>query len=136
MFSKKYKPLNIVWETTLKCNMKCIHCGSSAGCERKNELTTKESIEVLNNLKKLGVNLVTMMGGEPFLRKDWEIIAKHIKSLDMDLTIISNGFLINKNIISKLKKLDPYTVAISIDGGKKETHDKIRGFNGSFDGGA
>ena len=25
--------------------MKCIHCGSSAGCERKNELTTKESIE-------------------------------------------------------------------------------------------
>jgi radical SAM protein with 4Fe4S-binding SPASM domain len=112
--------------------MKCIHCGSSAGCERKKELTTKESIDALNDLKKLGINLVTMMGGEPFLRKDWEIIAQHIKSLGMELTIISNGFLINEKMISKLKKLDPYTIAISIDGGKKETHDKIRGINGSF----
>jgi radical SAM protein with 4Fe4S-binding SPASM domain len=133
MFSRKYKPLNIVWETTLKCNMNCIHCGSSAGSKRKKELSTEEAVNVLNDLKKLGTNLVTMMGGEPFLRKDWDIIAEHIKNIGMELTIISNGFIIDKKIVSKLKKLNPYTVGISIDGGKKETHDNIRRINGSFE---
>ena len=85
MFSRKYKPLNIVWETTLKCNMNCIHCGSSAGSKRKKELSTEEAVNVLNDLKKLGTNLVTMMGGEPFLRKDWDIIAEHIKNIGMDI---------------------------------------------------
>jgi radical SAM protein with 4Fe4S-binding SPASM domain len=133
MFFKKYKPLNIVWETTLKCNMNCIHCGSSAGTKRNKELTTKEAIKVLDDLRKLGTNLVTMMGGEPFLRKDWEIIAKHIKDIGMELTIITNGYLIDEKIISKLRKLDPYTIGISIDGGKKETHDSIRRVKGSFE---
>jgi len=133
MFFKKYKPLNIVWETTLNCNMNCIHCGSSAGNKRKKELSTKESIKLLNDFRELGTNLVTMMGGEPFLRKDWEIIAKHIKDVGMELTIISNGYLIDEKKISKLRKLDLYTLGISIDGGKKETHNGIRGIKGSFE---
>jgi radical SAM protein with 4Fe4S-binding SPASM domain len=133
MILKKYKPLNVVWETTLRCNMKCMHCGSSAGNGRKNELTTRESIALCNDLKKIGTNLITMMGGEPLVRKDWNIIATHIRDVGLELTIISNGFLINKNTVSQLKKLDPYAVAISLDGGKEETHDLIRGMKGSFE---
>jgi MoaA/NifB/PqqE/SkfB family radical SAM enzyme len=81
----------------------------------------------------MGTNLIAMMGGEPFLRNDWNIIATHIKNLGLELTIISNGFLINEKTISQLKKLDPYTVAISLDGSSAEVHDSIRGVNGSFD---
>jgi radical SAM protein with 4Fe4S-binding SPASM domain len=132
MLIKNFKPLGVVWETTLRCNMNCMHCGSSAGQSRENELSTKESINLIKDLKDIGTNVITMMGGEPFLRKDWNTIATHIKNLGMELIIISNGFLIDENKISQLKKLNPYAVAISLDGGTSETHDTIRRVNGSF----
>ena len=130
---KKYKPRSVVWETTLKCNMNCMHCGSSAGPSRKDELTTEECINLCDELKNAGTTLITMMGGEPFLRKDWNTIATHIRNIGLELTIITNGFLIDEKTVSQLKQLNPYTVAISIDGSNAETHDSIRRIKGSFE---
>ena len=132
MIRKKYVPISVIWEITLACNMNCIHCGSSAGKVRSNELTTQEALDLCEELKELGTGLVTLMGGEPFLRKDWYIIAKRIKELGMDLTFISNGLIIDKKIISQLKELKPYAVAISLDGALPETHDSIRGVKGAY----
>ncbi len=43
---------NLFWETTLRCNAKCKHCGSRAGenCKIKDELTTEE---IKNCLKSI-----------------------------------------------------------------------------------
>jgi len=133
MFRSKFIPVIAIWEITLACNMKCMHCGSTAGKTRSNELTTKETLALCKELNELGTELVTLMGGEPFLRKDWYQISQEIKDLGMDLTFISNGFAINEEIVSKLRQLDPYAVAISLDGAVSETHDSIRGLKGSFD---
>ena len=113
--------------------MNCMHCGSSAGCSRKNELTTEEAICLCDELKDIGTTLITMMGGEPFLRKDWNIIANHIRNIGLELTIITNGFLVDEKTVSQLKNLDPYAIAISLDGGKAETHDFVRRAKGSFE---
>jgi len=113
--------------------MNCMHCGSSAGFSRKNELSTDECISLCDELKEAGATLITMMGGEPFMRKDWHIIATHIRDIGMELTIITNGLLINEKTISQLKELNPYTVGISIDGSNAETHDSIRRVKGSFE---
>ena len=133
MFKKRYTPISVVWETTLNCNMKCLHCGSSAGQSRRNELTTQEGLNLCKDLKKLGTRLITLMGGEPFLRKDWHILAQHIRNLGMNFTIMSNGLIIDEKIVSQLVKLDPYAVAISMDGGTAETHNSIRRVNTSFE---
>lgn len=133
MLKSKFIPVSVVWEITLACNMKCLHCGSSAGKARVGELTTKEALNLCEELKKLGTSLITLMGGEPFLRPDWYIIAQKIKDLGMDLTCISNGLIIDNNIVTQLKKLNPYAVAISLDGGIAKTHDSIRGTKGSFE---
>jgi radical SAM protein with 4Fe4S-binding SPASM domain len=129
----KYKVGQVVWETTLRCNLKCIHCGSSAGKSRPNELSTDESLNLCEDLKKLEAQEICLMGGEPFLRKDWYTIAVKIKDLDIKLLFISNGYNINNDIISKLVKLEPYAVSTSLDGSTPETHDYIRGIEGSFD---
>lgn len=133
MFKKRYAPLSVVWETTLACNMKCLHCGSSAGQSRKNELTTQEGLGLCEDLKKLGTRLITLMGGEPFLRKDWHVLAQHIRGLGMNLTIMSNGLLIDEKIVSQLKELDPYAISISLDGGIAETHNSVRKVGNSFE---
>lgn len=131
---KKHIPISVVWETTLACNMNCIHCGSSAGKRRVKELSTDESMKVLDDLKTLGTRVVSMMGGEPFLRRDWEDIALYIRDLNMNLTFMSNGLLIDDEIIAKLKNIDPYAVTISLDGATADIHNAIRGVNNSFDG--
>jgi radical SAM protein with 4Fe4S-binding SPASM domain len=122
-----------LYELTLGCNMSCIHCGSSAGQKRTKELTIKEWNNVTKQLADLNCREITLLGGEPFLRKDWYKISKEIKDRGMKIIFMSNGLLINEKTIVKLKKIEPKVVSISIDGARKETHDKIRQVKGSFD---
>lgn len=133
MFRKKYAPKSALFELTLKCNMRCMHCGSSAGKKRNRELTPNQWKNVTKELVELGCKKIAILGGEPFLRKDWYEISENIKQYNLKLLFISNGYLINDNIVKQLRKLDPYAVAISIDGAKAVTHDKIRQLQGSFD---
>lgn len=126
-----YKPSQVVWEITLKCNLKCFHCGSSAGKERTNELTTKESLKVCKELAEIGFRGIGLMGGELFLRKDWDIITKEIKDLGMAVSTITNGYFNPDKIIPKLVKLEVDCVTVGFDGTEK-MHDQIRGVKGSF----
>ena len=75
--------------------MNCIHCGSSAGQKRTSELTTEEWDDVTKQLADLNCKEITLLGGEPFLRKDWYEISKEVKNRDIEITYMSNGFLIN-----------------------------------------
>jgi len=120
-----------VWELTLKCNSKCIHCGSLAGKPRSDELNTEEALTLVNDLHTCGYDGIALMGGEPFLRDDWYEIAKETKKNKMKLTIVSNGLEIIDQI-EKLKKLEIDCISISLDGGKPQTHDYLRGIKGAF----
>ena len=70
MFKKKYFPYAALFELTLKCNMRCIHCGSEAGTQRIEELSTNEWKTVIEYLSKMGCKSITLLGGEPFIRRD------------------------------------------------------------------
>ena len=112
--------------------MRCIHCGSSAGNDRPKELTKKEWIDVSKKLNEIGTQLVAFSGGEPLIRKDWFEIGQNVRNLGMDLSIISNGYAIDKKTISQFRKLEPYSVAISLDGATASTHNSVRQVEGSF----
>lgn len=129
-----YKPEVCVWETTYRCNVNCIHCGSDCTeLTRENELNTIEAISMMEQLADLGCNHVTLSGGEPLLRKDWPVIAHKIKQLGMDLLFISNGYIINPETVATIARLRPRSFGISIDGGTADLHDYIRGKKGCFD---
>jgi radical SAM protein with 4Fe4S-binding SPASM domain len=128
---KEYKPSQVVWEITLKCNLNCLHCGSSAGKKRSKELTTKESLKICKELADIGFKGIGLMGGELFLRKDWEIISKEIKDRGMALSTVTNGYFDPDKIIPKLARLETDCVTVGFDGTKK-IHDHIRGVDGSF----
>jgi len=101
-----YKLKCAVWELTLKCNLRCSHCGSSAGIPRKNELTTKECFKLCEELADLGCKDVSLMGGEPFLREDWFQVAQCVNNLGMNLNFVSNGIVLDR-YIDKIAKLKP-----------------------------
>src|SRR5438105_15141290 len=68
---RRTRPIYAVWEITLACDLACRHCGSRAGRERPDELTTAEALDLVDQIADLGVKEVTLIGGEAYLREDW-----------------------------------------------------------------
>ncbi|MFC1698249.1 radical SAM protein [Nanoarchaeota archaeon] len=125
-------PDSVVWEYTLQCNSKCLHCGSNAKDKRENELSTEESLDLVDQIKDVGFKKIFLSGGEPTLRKDWIKIAERIKEHDIQLGIISNVLHWDDKTIDQISNLNPYSIGISIDG-EPESHDYFRGVKGSHD---
>ena len=126
------KPRFCVWEVTLNCNMRCLHCGSYAGASRVNELSLEEAFSVADQLADLGCERLTLSGGELLLRADWDKIAERLIMRGIRVGIISNGFFMDRNMgkITRLRRLE--LVAMSIDG-LRDTHDRFRRVEGSYD---
>lgn len=129
----KQGPACAVWELTLACNLKCLHCGSTAGGRRAAELSTSEALALCEDLKKSGCGGVALMGGEPLLRKDFFEIASRVRGLGMELSVITNGTVWPEDIFKRLKELSPRAVAVSLDAADPGLHDRIRGMSGAFE---
>ncbi|MBR4661360.1 MAG: radical SAM protein [Clostridia bacterium] len=114
-----------VWEITLACCFRCAYCGSRAGEARENELSTEECLSVAEQLADMGCRRVSMIGGEVFMRPDWETIVGALTSRGVITCIITNGFRMTEPIIAALKRVGIESVAVSIDG-VAEVHDKYR----------
>jgi radical SAM protein with 4Fe4S-binding SPASM domain len=128
----EYKPEFCVWELTLKCNMKCRHCGSMAGKARENELTVDECLNVAEQLADLGCRQVTLIGGEVFLYEGWEKISRKLSEKGVGVNLITNGFLLGDKQIAQIKYARLTNVGISLDG-MENNHNNIRNVNTSFE---
>ncbi|MEW6364539.1 MAG: radical SAM protein [Acidobacteriota bacterium] len=130
-------PQAAVWETTLACDMRCRHCGSYAGRARAEELPTRVTLDLCDQLIDIGCSRVILSGGETFLREDWEEIATRLLRGRCEVGIISNGLMLGTGsaLLDRLTSVrlesGEITVGISLDG-LEETHDSIRGMPGSF----
>ena len=121
----EYKLLNGVWELTMECNMRCKHCGSSCAVEQEDELTTLEALNLCDELKELGMEYITLSGGEPTLRKDLPAIIRKLTDNGIMVSIITNAWIVDDMIVNQAKDAGVKAIAISIDG-LLPTHDKIR----------
>lgn len=126
------KPELVVWEYTLRCNSKCMHCGSDAKNARENELDSSEAIDVVKKISDAGFKRVILSGGEPTLRTDWLATAEAIKEAGMQVGIISTALHWDKRTIDQVASLDMYSVGFSVDG-DQQMHDYLRGVRGSHD---
>ena len=113
----RYRPRVCVWELTLRCNLRCLHCGATAGSARPDELTTAEALRVADELAALKTREVTLMGGEIFLRPDWLAVAEALRAGDVQLVVFTNCTLITPERIAQLRALEPRTIGTSLDGG-------------------
>ncbi len=131
MIQKTYTPAYCVWELTLKCNMNCLHCGSRAGEARENELSLEEALNVADDLIELGCQQLSLIGGEVFLYKGWEKIARRLTDNKILVNIITNGYLMGDKQIEEIKYSKISNVIISVDG-MTENHNRIRNNEKSF----
>jgi len=126
-------PVVIVWNYTNHCNLNCIHCHQNSGASEERELTTKEVFTVIEKLGDCGLSILTFSGGEPLVRSDIFDAITRAHDTGMLCTIASNGTLMTKEVVEKLKKAGITRVEIGLDGCTSETHNFLRNTPGSFE---
>ncbi|GBF11996.1 radical SAM protein [Tepidibacillus infernus] len=128
------QPRLIFWELTEGCNLKCVHCRATAQPNRnKEELSTEEAYQVIDQIASLGDPILILTGGEPLYRPDFYEIASYALQKGLKVALATNGTLIDQYHARKIKEIGIKRVSISIDGANKETHDGFRGIPGAFD---
>ncbi len=86
-------PIFIKWYITELCNLRCKHCYLS---EYKAHSNLKLIFEFLNFFHQKGVIGYSLLGGEPLLRKDLELIVTKICEYKQSVNISTNGILATK----------------------------------------
>jgi radical SAM protein with 4Fe4S-binding SPASM domain len=124
-------PFIIGWELTLTCNLRCRHCGSTAGSPREHELSTEEALSLCDQFPELLVQEVNFTGGEPLLRSDWMQIASRLADHEIKTKIITNGLSLTPEAIRRMADAGIAGVGVSLDG-LERVHDHIRGYAGLF----
>lgn len=128
---ERFRPIYVVWEVTLACNLKCIHCGSRAGSKRDNELNTEECISLIQQLHEQGTREITLIGGEAYLRADWLTLVREIADRGILCGMQSGGRALTEEKIAAAAAAGLTSAGVSIDG-LAEVHDRLRGVPGSF----
>ncbi len=125
----------LFWEATLNCNFLCKHCWSNAWEKHiKETLSTQEIknafLDISNNFDSKKIT-IAITWWEPLLRKDLFEVMEYASSLWFYWWMVTNWYLINENLIEKMKKSWMKTIDISIDWLEKN-HDNFRNKIWSF----
>ena len=135
---KKYREpelRHLFLELTLRCNERCLHCGSSCGSEPCREMSLADYRKLLDEVKAdLGTKRtqICITGGEPMLRRDFFEIVGYVHELGFRWGMTSNATLITEEAAQRLAETGMGTISVSLDG-LREHHDALRQTPGAFD---
>lgn len=121
-------PLACGLVVTENCNMRCPMCILPRRYMKdpKDENTDTWK-RVIDNLHELGIGGIAISGGEPTLRKDvFELIA-YARRNNTTVTLNSNMTLLTDQHIKELIIASPNNVNVSIDSGRDDINDQLRG---------
>lgn len=123
----------VIWNLVRRCNLKCKHCYSiSSDVDFPGELTTAEIYRVMDDLRRFGVPVLILSGGEPLVRPDIYDISERAKGQGFYVGLSTNGTLIDDYAADRIAALGYDYVGISLDG-IGGVHDRFRGMAGAFE---
>ncbi|HOT01130.1 MAG TPA: radical SAM protein [Acidobacteriota bacterium] len=123
-------PLSGSLELTARCNLRCVHCYLGGAVRRRrasNELATAQWLDILDQVAAAGCLDLLLTGGEPLLRKDFELIYRHAKKLGMLVTVFTNGTRLSRRVVQLFRELPPRLVEVSLYGATAATVERITG---------
>ena len=79
----------------------------------------------------LGVEEVTLIGGEAYLRTDWLDVVRAVRGRGMRCTMVTGGRGFTPERANAAREAELQSVSVSVDG-LESSHDALRGVRGSF----
>ncbi|MEW7290039.1 GTP 3',8-cyclase MoaA [Aquimarina sp. 2304DJ70-9] len=114
-FGRKHNYLRI--SLTERCNLRCTYCMPADGIQlspKAHIMTYEEIYTIAKEFVDHGVTKIRLTGGEPLIRKDAAQIIEKLASLPIQLTLTTNGVIVDK-FIDLFKKCGIKTLNVSLD---------------------
>jgi radical SAM protein with 4Fe4S-binding SPASM domain len=127
-------------EITNSCLLYCRHCSSEASATSKEHIPARQLYKLIDEGIPLGVERLTVSGGEPFLYDELFQVLRYASSKGIKVTVYSCGVIkdgrnlspLSEKIVRQLKASGTGKVIFSIHGESAGTHEYITRVAGSF----
>ena len=109
------------------CNFRCTYCMPQEEMEwmpHSKLMSQEEIIQLAEVFVNLGIKKIRLTGGEPLVRKEFDWILKQLAKFPVELTLTTNGILIDKHI-QALKENGVRSVNVSLDTLDREKFKKL-----------
>jgi AdoMet-dependent heme synthase len=124
-------PLSVQLDLTYRCNERCVHCYLDH--EDHGEMTTAEIKHLLDEMADAGVFILTLSGGEIFLRKDFFEILEYARfERQFCVKLKTNALMIREREAARIRDIGVESIQISIYSHNPEVHDAITLVPGSL----
>ena len=119
--------LNACFFVTYRCNAQCSFCNLGNRDLPAPELNTNEVKHIFDDMHTQGVRQVSLVGGEPMLRKDLPELITHLRQLDIFVSVVTNGFWVREDVLAS----KPDMLHVSLDSIGTQ-HDRLRNVRNGF----
>ena len=128
----------LFWESTLRCNVHCLHCGSDcSSSEITPDMPAEDFLRVIDQSVTPHVDphkvLIIISGGEPLMRKDLAEVGKALEQRGYPWGMVTNGLALTEKRFKELMASGLRSMAISFDG-MKDNHNWLRQHPLAFEG--
>jgi|WetSurMetagenome_2_1015567.scaffolds.fasta_scaffold06172_4 uncharacterized protein len=136
------EPAGVTAVVTTRCNFACPYCTQDTGTGRDMPPEVVDKLISIIDLTNSRQFSITLYGGEPLLVPE---ICDDIclraseackrRGIDLDIDMVTNGYLLDEQLASKLASHGLTSVQITVDGNKKH-HDHrrvLKGGKGTYD---
>lgn len=129
-------PLTGAFELLPACNLKCKMCYVRLDMEEVNRrgglLCAGEWLDYAKQARDEGLLFPLLTGGEPFLRQDFQEIYAGMEQMGLQISINSNGTLIDEAMAKWLGEHLPTRINITLYGSSEDTYEKLCGNGTAF----
>lgn len=130
---RKTGPIYVQFYVTARCHLACEQCNIIYADADAPELTTEEIRRLAANLAEIGVTIVLLIGGEPFVRHDLPDIVRAFTSVGIHVRLQTAG-LASRDALERCVDAGAHDISISLDTLDPELQDSINGgFAGSWE---
>ena len=130
-------PLTGAFELLPVCNLRCKMCYVRKSMEEVNAqgglLPKEQWLDWARQARDGGLLFPLITGGEPFLRQDLPEILSGMQAMGLQVSINTNGTLIDQPMAQWLGKHRPTRVNITLYGDRAESYEALCGNGGAYD---
>ena len=123
---RKTSPVYVQFYITARCNLTCEQCNIIFADANAQEMTIGQIRRMAENMAEIGVCIVLLIGGEPFVRRDLPEIVRAFTEVGIHVRLQTNG-LATKQALEACIANGAKDISISLDSLRPGKQDTING---------
>lgn len=127
-------PLIGTFELTPQCTLDCAMCYVHLNKSQmhREELKTEEWITLIDQACDAGMIYAVLTGGECLMYPGFKDIYQHLQARGVLITILTNGTLLDAEMVNWLSERTPQRIQISVYGSTPEGYERVTGNANAF----